>query len=130
MTVRDLLCLLGPILAERREPPPAAAPNARRLKVNAPDEFDGRNPKKLKSFLVSCNNAFRADPDTFRHHDKRVSYALSYLCGSAQRHFDTQLEDEDEVAFIPPQLAKRLAMLRRRAQRNVWRPECGSHRGG
>jgi hypothetical protein len=67
-----------------------------------PDEFDSRNPKKLKSFLVSCNNTFRADPDTFRLHDKRVSYALSYLCGSAQRHFDTQLEDEDEVNFIPP----------------------------
>jgi hypothetical protein len=52
--------------------------------------------------LVSCNNAFRADPDTFRLHDKRVSYALSYLRGSAQHHFDTQLEDEDEVDFIPP----------------------------
>jgi hypothetical protein len=102
VTVGDLLRILGPILAERRGPPPAVAPNARRLKVNAPDEFDGRNPKKLKSFLVSCNNAFRADPDTFRLHDKRVSYALSYLRGSAQRHFDTQLEDEDEVEFIPP----------------------------
>ena len=102
MTVRDLLCLLGPILVERREPPPTAALNARRLKVNTPDEFDGRNPKNLKSFLVSCNNAFRVDPDTFCHHDKHVSYALSYLCGSAQCHFDTQLEDEDEVKFIPP----------------------------
>jgi hypothetical protein len=102
MTVRDLLRLLGPILTVRPDPPPAIAPNARRLKVNAPDEFDGRNPKKLKSFLVSCNNAFHADPDTFRLHDKRVSYALSYLHGSAQRHFDTQLEDEDEVEFVPP----------------------------
>ena len=42
------------------------------------------------------------DPDTFRHHDKCVSYALSYLCGSTQCHFDTQLEDEDEVDFMPP----------------------------
>jgi hypothetical protein len=102
MSVRDLLRLLGPILAVRWDPPPAIAPNARRLKVNAPDEFDSCNPKKLKSFLVSCNNAFCADPDTFRLHDKRVSYALSYLHGSAQRHFDTQLEDEDEVDFVPP----------------------------
>ena len=76
-------------------PLPTAAPNT-------PDEFDSHNPKKLKSFLVSCNNAFCADPDTFHHHDKHVSYALSYLCRSAQRHFDTQLEDEDEVDFIPP----------------------------
>jgi hypothetical protein len=89
-------------LVVRPDPLPAIAPNARQLKANALDEFDGRNPKKLKSFLVSCNNAFCADPDTFCLHDKRVSYALSYLRGSAQHHFDTQLEDEDEVNFIPP----------------------------
>ena len=52
--------------------------------------------------MVSCNNAFCTDPNTFRHHDKRVSYALSYLRRSTQCHFDTQLEDEDEVDFIPP----------------------------
>ena len=105
LTVRDLLRILGPILAERRRPPhipPVAPPNPRRLKVNSPEEFDGRSPRKLKSFLVSCNHAFRADPDTFRPHDKRVSYALSYLRGSAQRHFDTQLEDEEDADFVPP----------------------------
>jgi hypothetical protein len=105
LSVRDLLRILGPILAERRGPPhtpPAAPPNPRRLKVNSPEEFDGHSPKKLKSFLVSCNHAFRADPDTFRPHGKRVSYALSYLRGSAQRHFDTQLEDEEDAEFVPP----------------------------
>jgi hypothetical protein len=102
MTVWDLLRLLGPILTAHPDPLPTIAPNTRPLKVNMPDEFDGRNPKKLKSFLVSCNNTFRADPDTFCLHDKRVSYALSYLHGSAQHHFDTQLKDEDEVDFIPP----------------------------
>ena len=56
--VRDLLRLLGPILAECREPPPAAAPNARQLKVNAPDEFDSCNPKKLKSFFTVWNEAY------------------------------------------------------------------------
>jgi hypothetical protein len=102
MMVPDLLHLLGPILAVRPDPPPTIAPNARRLKVNVLDKFDGCNPKKLKSFLVSCNNAFRVDPDTFRLHDKHVSYTLSYLHGSTQHHFDTQLKDEDEVDFIPP----------------------------
>jgi hypothetical protein len=80
MTVRELLCLLGPILAVCPDPLPALAPNTQQLKVNAPDEFNGRNPKKLKSFLVSCNNTFCADPNTFCLHDKRVSYVLSYLC--------------------------------------------------
>ena len=82
--------------------PPAAPPNPRRLKVNSPEEFDGHSPRKLKSFLISCNHAFHVDPDTFHPHDKHVSYALSYLCGSAQRHFDTQLEDEEDADFVPP----------------------------
>ena len=105
LTVWDLLRILGPILAEHRSPPHiplAAPPTPRRLKVNSPEEFDGRSLRKLKSFLVSCNHAFRADPDTFHPHDKRVSYALSYLRGSAQRHFDTQLEDEEDANFMPP----------------------------
>jgi hypothetical protein len=42
------------------------------------------------------------DPNTFHLHDIHVSYALSYLCGSAQHHFDTQLEDKDEAGFTPP----------------------------
>jgi hypothetical protein len=54
-----------------------------------------------KSTTIICYT-FRADPNTFHLHDKRVSYALSYLRGSAQRHFDTQLKDKDEVDFIPP----------------------------
>jgi hypothetical protein len=105
LTVRELLRFLRPILADRLAPPPGpvhAPLGARRLKVNSPEEFDGHSPKKLKSFLVACNNAFRADPDMFRLHDKRVSYALSYLRGPAQCHFDTQLEDEEEVGFVPP----------------------------
>ena len=42
------------------------------------------------------------DPDTFRPHDKCVSYALSYLHGSAQCHFDMQLEDEEDADFVLP----------------------------
>ena len=38
----------------------------------------------------------------FLQNDKRVSYALSYLRGSAQCHFDIQLEDEEEPDFTPP----------------------------
>jgi hypothetical protein len=66
------------------------------------NEFDGRSPKKLRSFLVLCNNAFCTDPNTFCLHDKCVSYALSYLRSLALCHFNTQLEDEDEASFTPP----------------------------
>ena len=34
--------------------------------------------------------------------DKRVNYALSYLCGLAQHHFDGQLEDEEDEDFVSP----------------------------
>ena len=105
LSVQDLLRILGPILAECQSPPhipPVAPPNPRRLKVNSPEEFDGCSPRKLKSFLISCNHAFHVDPDTFRPHDKCVSYALSYLHGSAQRHFDMQLKDEEDANFVPP----------------------------
>jgi Retrotransposon gag protein len=101
LTVNDLLLALRAIAHDRATAEPAA-PTPRRVKVNPPEEFDGRSAKKLKSFLVSCNNAFRADPETFRDHERRVSYGLSYLRGSAQRHFDTQLEDEGEPGYAAP----------------------------
>ena len=98
--VQDFLHLLSPMVMECQDPPPTMAPNAQWLKVNVPDKFNSH--KELKSFLVSCNNTFHADLDTFCLHDKCVSYALSYLHEFTQCHFDTQLEDEDEVEFIPP----------------------------
>ena len=102
LSIRELLLLLG----QGMRPQPAAVPVTpaapRRIKINPPEEFTGRDPKKLKSFLVSCNLVFRSDPAVFVADDKRVNYALSYLRGSAQRHFDGQLEDEEDENFIAP----------------------------
>ena len=61
----------------------------------------GASAKVSISTLI-CNHAFHADPDTFRPHDKHVSYALSYLRRSAQRHFNTQLKDKEDTDFVPP----------------------------
>src|SRR5271154_1735122 len=103
VSARELMELLGRVLADRA---PVAAPvhssASRRIKVNPPEEFDGRSSQKLKSFLVSCNNTFRGDPDIFANDDKRVTFALSYLRGSAQHHFDHQIEDEEEPHFVAP----------------------------
>ena len=103
LSLRDILLLLGRGMRGQVAPAPVVLPPPpRRVKVNPPDEFDGRDPKKLRSYLVSCNLVFRADPNSFATSDKKVNYALSFLRGSAQRHFDSQLEDEEELDFIPP----------------------------
>src|SRR5271163_2381970 len=103
VSARELIELLGRVLADRAPAaPPAHSSASRSIKVNPPEEFDGRSSRKLKSFLVSCNNAFRGDPDVFANDDKRVTFALSYLRGSAQRHFDHQIEDEEEPHFVAP----------------------------
>src|SRR5271170_5544437 len=99
VSARELMELLGRVLADRA---PAAAPAhssaSRPIKVNPPEEFDGCSSRKLKSFLISCNNTFRGDPDVFANDNKRVTFALSYLRGSAQHHFD----DEEEPHFVAP----------------------------
>src|SRR5271169_4613528 len=103
VSARELMELLGRVLADRAPAaPPAHSSASRSIKVNPPEEFDSRSSRKLKSFLVSCNNAFRGDPDVFANDDKRVMFALSYLRGSAQRHFDHQIEDEEEPHFVAP----------------------------
>src|SRR5271154_1740302 len=95
VSARELMELLGRVLANCAPVvPPAHSSASRSIKVNPPEEFDGHSSRKLKSFLVSCNNAFRGDPDIFANDDKQVTFALSYLRGSAQRHFDHQIEDD------------------------------------
>src|SRR5271170_3166456 len=103
ISARELMELLSRVLADRvSAAPPVLSSASRHIKVNPPEEVDGRSSRKLKSFLVSCNNAFRGDPDAFANDDKRVTFALSYLRGSAQRHFDHQIEDEEEPHFVAP----------------------------
>src|SRR5271170_7465743 len=95
--------LLGRVLADHAPvAPPAHSSASRPIKVNPPEEFDGRSSRKLKSFLISCNNAFRGDPDIYANDNKWVTFALSYLRGSVQRHFDHQIEDEEEPHFVAP----------------------------
>src|SRR5271154_5274348 len=63
VSARELMELLGRVLADHAlAVPPAHSSASRHIKVNPPEEFDGRSSRKLKSFLVSCNNAFRGDP--------------------------------------------------------------------
>src|SRR5271170_1512138 len=60
VSARELIELLDRVLADRAPAaPPAHSSASCSIKVNPPEEFDGRSSRKLNSFLVSCNNAFR-----------------------------------------------------------------------
>jgi hypothetical protein len=56
-------------------------------KLREPDPFDGKNPKKLRGFLLQCMLNFRARPQDFRHDSMKVNYALSFLKEPALDYF-------------------------------------------
>ena len=67
-----------------------------RSKVREPDCFDGSDPKKLQTFLVQCRLNFEDRPSAFRTNRSKVTYALSYLKGTALDWFEPELADEDQ----------------------------------
>ena len=73
-----------------RQPPPPP-PDSRRTKVRKPDQFDGLDQKKLRTFLVQCQLNFRDCPQAFSSDRKKVNYAQSYLTGSALDWFEPDL---------------------------------------
>ena len=48
-------------------------------RVREPELFNGRDPKKLKFFLLQCRLYSRANSESFRDEAHRVTFALSYL---------------------------------------------------
>ena len=75
------------------------------MRLRPPDVFDGSDPKKLRSFLVQCENYFRAKPAHFTKNSDRVIFAISYLQGTPAQFFD---EIEDRVLHDWPRFTRRL----------------------
>lgn len=73
----------------RRETP------VRRAKANEPDTFDGSDPKKLNNFVLLCNLYFRQNP-SYSDDSTKVTFALSYLRGTALEYFEPSILDSDE----------------------------------
>jgi Domain of unknown function (DUF4939) len=67
-----------------------------RTKVRKPDPFDGSNTRKLQPFLVQCQLNFHDRPDTFASDEAKVTFALSYLKGTALDYFKPALMDLDK----------------------------------
>jgi Ty3 transposon capsid-like protein len=78
------------------------------VKLKEPDTFDGKDPLKLREFLMSCSLIFRDRPDSFRTHEKKINYVLSHLRGPAITLFEPFILDptdsspfmHDFAAFI------------------------------
>jgi Ty3 transposon capsid-like protein len=71
--------------------PPPPTPNSRHMKVHEPDQFDGLDQKKLRTFLVQCQLNFWDHPQAFNSNRKKVTYAQSYLMGSVLDWFEPDL---------------------------------------
>ena len=70
-------------------------------KVCKPDPFDGSDSRKLRTFLLQLNLVFRSSPRTYASDRDKVTYALSYLKGTALEWFEPGLLDHlDEPDWV------------------------------
>ena len=71
-------------------------PKKNNFKSNKPDTFDGSDPKKLNNFVLLCGLHFRSDPSSFDNDGAKVTFALSYLRGTALEFFEPSVLDPPE----------------------------------
>jgi len=68
------------------------------VKTRDPEPYDGNDPAKLRAFLSQCKLVFRARPDDFDDDEVKITYAVSWLKGTAQRWYEPNLAlDDDEL---------------------------------
>jgi hypothetical protein len=69
----------------------SAASTAKPGRVKEPDPFNGREPKKLKTFILQCRIYFRGSSESFQDDARRVTFAISYLRDVALEWFEPGL---------------------------------------
>ena len=74
--------------------------NSEQTKVQEPDVFDGSDTHKLQPFLVQCTLNFRNHPDAFSTDSAKVTFALSYLKGTALDWFKPSLTSGLNLAWL------------------------------
>ena len=74
--------------------------NSERTKVWEPDIFDGSDTHKLQPFLVQCTLNFRNCPDAFSTASAKVTFALSYIKGTALNWFEPLLTSGLNQAWL------------------------------
>ena len=73
-----------------------------RISVKEPDQFDGSDQRKLRGFLLQLKLNFRAKKRSFQSDSDKVTYALSFLKGTALDYFEPYLTDnpDQEPAWL------------------------------
>lgn len=92
------IALLARTLSLNSRPAPPPAPNSathERNNVRDPDQFDGSDATKLRSFFAQLELVFKARPKTFSTEEKKVMYAMSYLRGTVLQYFEPYLLESD-----------------------------------
>jgi hypothetical protein len=80
--------------APRPEPP--------RRKVREPDQFDGSDPRKLRTFFVQCEINFNNRPRSFPTDTDKVTFVTSYLKGPALDWFEPDILRSHRQGRRPP----------------------------
>ena len=68
--------------------------------LRSPDPFDGSDSWKLQAFIVQCTLTFHDRPAAFPNDSAKVTYALSYLKGTALDWFEPGLMALDEPRWL------------------------------
>src|SRR6202046_2264298 len=93
-TLAEAIMLMTQELRRRETTPRAPG------RVKEPDTFDGSEPRKLNNFILLCNLYFRNNP-YYADDEAKVTFALSYLCGTALEYFEPSiLNSEDAPAWM------------------------------
>jgi hypothetical protein len=80
LSAGEAVRLLVNVLKSTGKPP--------KSKVREPDTFDRSNLKKLQTFLAQCRLNFQDQPMSYPSERSKVTYALSYLSGTAMQWFE------------------------------------------
>jgi hypothetical protein len=80
-------------------------------KLREPDTYDGKDPLKLREFLVSCSLIFMDRPDSFTSDAKKIRFMLSYLRGPALGLFEPYILDPTNSATFMRVLSRFIEKL-------------------
>ncbi|KAF5357741.1 hypothetical protein D9756_001178 [Leucocoprinus leucothites] len=85
---------------ENRNHTPQPVIKTEHIQAKEPDTFDGSKPQKLDEFLFQCCLYFNTNPSQFTTEHVKVSFAMTFLKGPAQQHFQTVLQVEYDWDII------------------------------
>jgi hypothetical protein len=74
-----------------------------KVKPRVPDTFDGADPSKLESFIFQCNMYLATRSADFPDDEARVTFAMSYLKGSPQDWFQSEISHVASEGGILPE---------------------------